>query len=147
MVVVARGNAPRASAACGSRPAPRSPCRRSPARRWPGPPAATRATARRCRDAGAGTRRRVARGRSRTLPQLHERMLGEVLTRNRHVALLGLDEDAAVADLEDAAFERADLHVVAGRLALARVVPTDPVREVLTRPERDHAGATPQPDR
>src|SRR6185295_12962870 len=89
----ARGSAPRASAACGSRPARRSSHRRMTARHWPGPPAATRAIAPRSRDAAADTRRRVARGRSWTFPELDERMLSEVLTRHGHVALVRLDED------------------------------------------------------
>src|SRR6185503_13364213 len=77
-------------------------------------------------------------GRSWTFPELDERMQSEVLTRHGHVALVRLDEDAAVADLEDAALELADLHVVARCVVLACVVRADQVREMLTRAKREH---------
>ena len=60
-----------------------------------------------------------------------------MLARHGHVALLRLDEYAAVADLEHAALECADLHVVTGCVVLARVVRADEIREVLACAERE----------
>ena len=55
------------------------------------------------------TRRRAPRGRSRRLPDLHERLVAEVLRPAPRRRRLGLDEHAAVGDLDDAPLERADL--------------------------------------
>ncbi len=57
---------------------------------------------------------------------------------HRHVALRGLEEHAAVGDLDDPALERADLDVIARRVVLTHVVRADQVREVLARAEREH---------
>src|SRR5205823_2064453 len=93
-------------------------------------PASPRAAAPRPRRAGGGTRRRAARARSLRPPELHERLLGEVLRGHGDVALLGFEEHAAVGDLDDPALELADLDVVARRVVLAHVMRTDQVREV-----------------
>src|SRR5688572_3406073 len=87
---------------------------------------------------------RALRGRSRRLPDLHEWLVAEVLARHGDVTRVGLDEHAAVCDLDDAPLERTDLHEVPGRVMLARVVRADEISEVRPRAEREDERDAPE---